>query len=193
MLASRFGRGLRQRVDPGEGRKRFADYAWQWLEDRHNLRPRTRELYASVLNRHLVPAFGHLELVQITTANVRTWHTGLARTSSSSAIKCYRLPSTILSTAVGDRMLVANPCTIKGAGQEHHPERPVRASVSRGVLQGVSAGYSRDRPAERAASRSGPGHLPGQMMERATRIELAFSAWEADVLPLNYARELLSD
>ena len=26
-------------------------------------------------------------------------------------------------------------------------------------------------------------------MERATRIELAFSAWEADVLPLNYARE----
>jgi hypothetical protein len=25
-------------------------------------------------------------------------------------------------------------------------------------------------------------------MERATRIELAFSAWEADVLPLNYAR-----
>jgi hypothetical protein len=31
------------------------------------------------------------------------------------------------------------------------------------------------------------------MMERATRIELAFSAWEADVLPLNYARELLSD
>ena len=29
--------------------------------------------------------------------------------------------------------------------------------------------------------------------ERATRIELAFSAWEADVLPLNYARELLSD
>ena len=30
-------------------------------------------------------------------------------------------------------------------------------------------------------------------MERATRIELAFSAWEADVLPLNYARELLSD
>ncbi len=25
--------------------------------------------------------------------------------------------------------------------------------------------------------------------ERATRIELAFSAWEADVLPLNYARK----
>lgn len=30
-------------------------------------------------------------------------------------------------------------------------------------------------------------------MERATRIELAFSAWEADVLPLNYARRNFSD
>jgi hypothetical protein len=28
----------------------------------------------------------------------------------------------------------------------------------------------------------------GLLGERATRIELAFSAWEADVLPLNYAR-----
>jgi hypothetical protein len=28
-------------------------------------------------------------------------------------------------------------------------------------------------------------------LERATRIELAFSAWEADVLPLNYARGAL--
>jgi hypothetical protein len=26
-------------------------------------------------------------------------------------------------------------------------------------------------------------------VERVTRIELAFSAWEADVLPLNYTRE----
>ena len=28
------------------------------------------------------------------------------------------------------------------------------------------------------------------LLERATRIELAFSAWEADVLPLNYARSV---
>ncbi|MCU1362374.1 MAG: hypothetical protein JWM55_202, partial [Acidimicrobiaceae bacterium] len=32
-----------------------------------------------------------------------------------------------------------------------------------------------------------------EMVERATRIELAFSAWEADVLPLNYARIFLYD
>ncbi len=117
------GRG--QWLDPGEGRKRFDDYAKQWLEDRHNLRPRTRELYASQLNRHLVPAFGHLELVQITTAKVRTWHSGIARTKPVNAAKCYRLLRTILGTAVEDRMLVANPCTIKRAGQERSPERPI--------------------------------------------------------------------
>ena len=27
-----------------------------------------------------------------------------------------------------------------------------------------------------------------EMLERVTRVELAFSAWEADVLPLNYTR-----
>jgi hypothetical protein len=27
-------------------------------------------------------------------------------------------------------------------------------------------------------------------LERVTRIELAFSAWEADVLPLNYTRKV---
>ena len=32
------------------------------------------------------------------------------------------------------------------------------------------------------------GPLP---VERVTRIELALSAWEADVLPLNYTREQL--
>ena len=30
-------------------------------------------------------------------------------------------------------------------------------------------------------------------MERVTRIELALSAWEADVLPLNYTRERRPD
>jgi hypothetical protein len=33
--------------------------------------------------------------------------------------------------------------------------------------------------------------LEQKHLERATRIELAFSAWEADVLPLNYARIFL--
>ncbi len=33
-----------------------------------------------------------------------------------------------------------------------------------------------------------PTPLSGVQVERVTRIELALSAWEADVLPLNYTR-----
>lgn len=35
-----------------------------------------------------------------------------------------------------------------------------------------------------------PLALQGVSVERVTRIELALSAWEADVLPLNYTRVL---
>ena len=44
---------------------------------------------------------------------------------------------------------------------------------------GVSAGVPRERL----------WALTWAFVERVTRIELAFSAWEADVLPLNYTRE----
>jgi len=54
---------------------------------------------------------------------VRSWHADIARTTSVTAAKSYRLLSTILKTAVEDRILVFNPCTIKRAGHERSPER----------------------------------------------------------------------
>src|SRR5690606_25434079 len=37
--------------------------------------------------------------------------------------KCYRLLSTIMSTAVRDGLLITSPCTIPGAGKEDSAER----------------------------------------------------------------------
>src|SRR5437588_7165632 len=52
--------------------------------------------------------------------------------------------------------------------------------------------HGRAMDAPWSSTRRGPSlgatPRPGPFKERATRIELAFSAWEADVLPLNYAR-----
>ena len=42
-------------VDPARGRESFADYATEWLAQRADLRPRTRELYGGLLERHLLP------------------------------------------------------------------------------------------------------------------------------------------
>jgi integrase len=39
--------------------------------------------------------------------------------------KAYRLLHSILATAADDKVISRNPCRIKGAGEEHSPERPV--------------------------------------------------------------------
>ena len=45
-----------------------------------------------------------------------------------------------------------------------------------------------ERPGSERARSVEPRNDGPSELERVTRIELAFSAWEADVLPLNYTR-----
>src|SRR4051794_23295083 len=62
-----------------------------------------------------------------------------------------------------------------------------RSDVGSGV-QGI-AGFCHRRRGARPPSRGIVRDVAGRSdVERVTRIELAFSAWEADVLPLNYTR-----
>lgn len=93
----------------------FADYAAAWLAQR-DIRPRTREHYATLLQRELYPTFGHLPLPAITPASVRVWHAALGRARPTTRAHAYGLLRTILGTAVADGELSANPCTIRGAG-----------------------------------------------------------------------------
>lgn len=115
-------------VDPDAGRITLADYAWRWLDERVQLRPRSRELYESELRLHILPALGSLELAELTPGRVRSWHAALLkadRPGRPTVAKCYRLLRTILATAVEDEVIVKNPCILKGAGVERPPERPV--------------------------------------------------------------------
>jgi integrase len=45
--------------------------------------------------------------------------------SEVTAAKAYRLLRAVFNTALDDGMIRRNPCRIKGAGEEHSPERPV--------------------------------------------------------------------
>ena len=57
---------------------------------------------------------------------MRVWHSHLiASAGQDQAAKSYRLLRTILNTAVSDRLLTQNPCTVPGAGAENTPERPL--------------------------------------------------------------------
>lgn len=114
-------------VDPRLGRVTLGDYGGQWLANRPDLRPRTRELYQGLLRLHIVPALGHLEIGAITTSVVRSWRAGMLeapRPGASTTEKCYRLLRAILNTAVQDEVIAKNPCSIKGAGVERPAERP---------------------------------------------------------------------
>lgn len=119
-------------VTPDDGRVTLAEYSRGWLKSRltsrgEPLRPRVRELYDGYLRLHIIPTLGDVPLGQLTTARIRHWHADLlgAGLGPSTTAKCYRLLRAILNTAIEDRHLVANPCSIKGAGVEPCDERPI--------------------------------------------------------------------
>ena len=115
-------------VDPHAGKVRLDQFSKQWLAQRVILRPRTIELYQYLLRLHVMPELGHVALDKLTPMKIRAWHAQLATehgVSASTAAKAYRLLRSILSTAVDDEVLARNPCVLRGAGIEHHAERPV--------------------------------------------------------------------
>jgi integrase len=116
-------------VDPRAGAERLDDYAARWLDQRRvkgrPLAPRTQELYRDLLDHHVLPELGRIELGDLTTEMVRGWHAAAGRrTTPTVAAKAYRLLHAILATAEQDGRVGRNPCRIKGAGAESAPERP---------------------------------------------------------------------
>ena len=112
-------------IDPRGASQPFEQYALRWLSQRTELRPRTVELYRSLLGRHLFPEFGELQLGKITPSAVRSWNAALIQRYPVTAAKAYRLLRGILGTAMADELITRNPCVVKGASQERSPERPM--------------------------------------------------------------------
>ena len=118
-------RALGGAVDPRAGAVHFGDYVKPWLSTRE-LAPRTRELYGHLYTRLIAPAFATTLLTRITPEAVRLWHSDLtSRAGALQAAKGYRLLRAVLNTAVADGLLLRNPCSIVGGGQERTPERPL--------------------------------------------------------------------
>lgn len=114
-------------LDPDAGSILLADYGASWIAERPNLRPKTMQTYEGLLRIHIVPILGATEVAGIKEGAVRRWRKSLldSGVGSVTVAKAYRLLKAILNTAVDDGMIKRNPCRIKGAGQEHSPERPV--------------------------------------------------------------------
>jgi integrase len=71
---------------------------------------------------------GGVELGKLSTAVIRQWRADRleAGVSESVTAKCYRLLRAILNTAVDeDKIILRNPCRVRGADKENPDERPV--------------------------------------------------------------------
>ena len=107
----------------------FGEYAETWLAQRP-LAARTRDLYRSLLDRHLLPRWRNVELTAITSPSVRQWHGALDKSKPRAVANSYSLFKTILETAVGDDLIANNPCKIKGAGQYRRAKEPAMATLA---------------------------------------------------------------
>jgi integrase len=114
-------------LNPDAGLVLFGDYARSWVAERPNLRPKTAQLYEGLVRLHLVPLLGLTPIRDIRESTVRRWRKALldGETGPVTVAKAYRLLNAIMTTAVDDGLIRRNPCRIKGAGQEHSPERPI--------------------------------------------------------------------
>ncbi len=79
-----------------------------------------------MLRLYVLPHLGGYPLRDLTPSVIRRWHGDLNRGGSpgpSTTARAYRCLRTVLNVAVTDGLIAANPCRIKGAGEDRSPAR----------------------------------------------------------------------
>ncbi|WP_228488973.1 N-terminal phage integrase SAM-like domain-containing protein [Raineyella fluvialis] len=98
-------------------------YAEQWLADR-DLKPRTREHYRKLLDKQILPTLGDRELAAITPLVVRSWWSGLGSDTPTQRAHAYSLLRTVMNTALGEQLIMSQPCHVRGRGRRRQSTRP---------------------------------------------------------------------
>lgn len=99
-------------IRPSAGRVTFRDYVETvWLPSRH-IEVSTMAGYRSYLDRHFLPHFGDMPMVEILPSTVQDWVTEAkaAGLSPSSIRKYHVMLHSVFKRAVRDRVLTSNPC-----------------------------------------------------------------------------------
>ena len=97
-------------------RQTVKDYLNYWLEDihRHEIKVSTYSLYRHHLDKHLIPALGHIQLQKLTSDHVQAFCAQKQRENVSTGV--VRLQFTILSMALKDavkrKRLAVNVCDV---------------------------------------------------------------------------------
>lgn len=130
----------RQWTNPRVANQTFAAYALAWFDDHlEQIRPKTRDIYAGLIDQLLLPFLGDEPMAEITPSRVKQWLKDVrqyfeekqeagsmpnkASTGESRRSQAYRLLHTIMAEAVRDEVIKTNPCVIVGASQKKATER----------------------------------------------------------------------
>jgi integrase len=116
------------RVAKNRNRLTFEKYATTWVAQR-DLKPRTRQHYTALVDKHLIPTFGTLPLTHINTEAVKTWHALMDPDRPTLRAHAYGLLRTILADAERDELITRNPCHIRGAGNSKRVHKIKPASL----------------------------------------------------------------
>ncbi len=90
--------------NPSRGRQRFRTYVLEeWLPN-HQIEARTRENYSYYLDRHILPWFGAMRMIEVMPADVREWITHLQNENVSADVirYCKAILSAIFTAALND-------------------------------------------------------------------------------------------
>ncbi|MCP2636773.1 site-specific integrase [Microbacterium sp. HD4P20] len=112
-------------IDHRAGQVTFLSYATEFIANggtRGRLAPRTAELYTDLITRDLEPLH-RVTIASVKPQDVRSWYTSRAAHPTRRR-QAYALAKAVFGTAVRDRLIASNPCTIVGAGVAKADERP---------------------------------------------------------------------
>ncbi|WUH97654.1 site-specific integrase [Spirillospora sp. NBC_00431] len=98
--------------DAGKGRQRFRRYVEDTWFPNHIIELRTRENYDYEINRHIMPWFADMRMIDIMPIDVREWVTHLQKegVNPPTIRYCMTVLSAIFTTALNDLVIVLHPC-----------------------------------------------------------------------------------
>lgn len=94
-------------VDPARARVSVGEWAQLWLAGKANLKPKTRVGYQALIDVHITPRWGDVQLGQVQHAEVQEWIAGIAK-APSTVRKIHAVFSMVMAAAVKDRRLAWN-------------------------------------------------------------------------------------
>ncbi len=111
--------------DPKRGDVPFSEVAERWYATKLHLRPTTKHIYRTLLDRHIRPTFADEPIGSITKLSVQMWisdRSSNTRMGANSVTKTYKVLRAVMESALDAELIVRNPCRIKGAATERLPE-----------------------------------------------------------------------